>query len=352
MITAWPSTSSIQFSDSTLKQKPRCVHEEPKTSPTQPISHALRRKVRVLSVEGETGNGSDVTILSQTQGNTRTADQSPVARQSSGHILGVKALGSHEQTAERPGNPSQQSSVHTLRQKARDLNEITTDWLNSSRQRSQIEPHQSHDLGTPPREQQATEHLSFQDDVENETSSQPQFGVESTMPVHYHDEYAYAHYGFLKINGTWVDPDDEVALSRAYGETVPENDNVTASRMDFKVGHGAGKQRKRFGDNSGIPGIPDMPAVLAGPYKLSRSEESVEYAEFIKAVDCEYDSDSVRDHEGDPRDHRISPKTFAKWAEGATRGSRYVYRDWIAETVSRIAIVEFARSHSPTKRCR
>lgn len=91
----------------------------------------------------------------------------------------------------------------------------------------------------------------------------------------------FAYFGFLKINGKWVDPDSEMAMDKA----SKDHPDVT---------------------NPLLPGMDSF----SGPYILSKSEQSLVYAEFM---------DDQDDAEGDPRAFRISPETFAKLAEGAVK---------------------------------
>jgi hypothetical protein len=88
-------------------------------------------------------------------------------------------------------------------------------------------------------------------------------------------------FGFLKVNGNWIDPDSEAAI---YSAT---NDHSDISN-------------------------PILPTVHSsfGPYILSQSEQDVVYGEFV---------DDEDDGEGDPRDGRISPETFAMLAEGVVK---------------------------------
>ncbi len=91
----------------------------------------------------------------------------------------------------------------------------------------------------------------------------------------------FEHFGFLQIDGKWVDPDNLVAMDKA-------------SKGDPDV------------TNPLLPGMNSS----SRPYMLSKSEQSIVYSEFV---------DDEDDAEGDPRDFRISPETFTKWAEGAVK---------------------------------
>jgi len=72
------------------------------------------------------------------------------------------------------------------------------------------------------------------------------------------------------------------------------------------------------------PLLPGMDP-FSGPYILSKSEQSLVYAEFV---------DDEDDAEGDPLAFRISPETFAKWAEGAVKVEQ-PQREIIKQSVSR-----------------
>ena len=87
--------------------------------------------------------------------------------------------------------------------------------------------------------------------------------------------------GLLRINGKWVDPDSERAM--------------------YEAVHGH--------SNANSPLCPGMKS-SSGPYILSKSEQSLVYAQYMEDQD---------DNEGDPRAFRISPNSFAIWAEGAMK---------------------------------
>jgi hypothetical protein len=72
------------------------------------------------------------------------------------------------------------------------------------------------------------------------------------------------------------------------------------------------------------PLLPGMDP-FSSPYILSKSEQSLVYAEFV---------DDEDDAEGDPFAFRISPETFAKWAEGAVKVEQ-PRREIIKQSVSR-----------------
>lgn len=95
---------------------------------------------------------------------------------------------------------------------------------------------------------------------------------------------AFEYFGLLQINGKWVDPDSEKAIY----EALKGRSDVT---------------------NPLLPGM----NFSSGPYILSKSEQSIVYAQFVGDKD---------DNEGDPREFRISPETFAIWAEGTVKGQQ------------------------------
>lgn len=109
-------------------------------------------------------------------------------------------------------------------------------------------------------------------------------------PLHYKGEDAYGNYGYISINGTWVDPDSPGDVKNAlYNLSNPA------------------------GDSGELPG-----SKQTGPRVLAEDEANSEYTKYI---------DYVSDEEGDPRDGRISPFVFACWAVGAQRGDRYVEKE-------------------------
>lgn len=95
---------------------------------------------------------------------------------------------------------------------------------------------------------------------------------------------AFEYFGYLQINGKWVDPDSE----KATHEALNNHPDVT---------------------NPLLPGMDSS----SGPYILSQSEQSIVYNQFV---------DDEDDNEGDPRAFRISPETFAMLAEGAVKGQQ------------------------------
>jgi hypothetical protein len=114
-------------------------------------------------------------------------------------------------------------------------------------------------------------------------------------PNHYSGNEGFANYGYTLINGVWVDPDGEGEL------------------YDALTNH------------EGVSPQQPLPALTKGPRVMDRDEED----EFYKA----YAEDMLdeEDLEGDPRQLRISPATFAQWAVGAGAGDRYITTEVPAE---------------------
>ena len=106
-------------------------------------------------------------------------------------------------------------------------------------------------------------------------------------PNHYTGNNGYGNYGYLEVNGSWVDPDSEGEIYDAL------NNHSGASRVpDLAIGIGS----------------------LLGKY-----EDEI-YSGFMAEVN---DKDAG-DEEGDPRAMYITPATFAHWAAGASHGDSYV----------------------------
>ena len=118
--------------------------------------------------------------------------------------------------------------------------------------------------------------LYFQDQV---TSISPTFEASTVGKT---KSEVFEYFGYLQINGKWVDPDSEKAMDKA-SNNHPDVTNPLLPGMDS----------------------------FSGPYILSKSEQSIVYAEFV---------DDEDDAEGDPRAFRISPGDFCQMlAEGAVK---------------------------------
>ena len=102
----------------------------------------------------------------------------------------------------------------------------------------------------------------------------------------------WANFGYYLAEGKWIDPESEGELYEAY--------------MNQPSSHGA------------EPHLPDIPRSRDhGPRILTPQELNEIYQNFAADVTDEHDA------EGDPRDWRISPETFAQWAAGAVTGDQY-----------------------------
>jgi hypothetical protein len=109
---------------------------------------------------------------------------------------------------------------------------------------------------------------------------------------HYKGDMVWANFGYYLAKGKWVDPESEGELYDAY--------------MNPPIPYGAG------------PYLPDIPIFPDhGPRILIDQELDEVYHDFAADVFDEHDA------EGDPRNWRISPETFAQWAVGAVTGDRY-----------------------------
>ena len=110
---------------------------------------------------------------------------------------------------------------------------------------------------------------------------------------HYKGHEVYANFGYVCIDGKWVDPESEGELYDAY------MGYFDGSSQDLDV---AELHRSRD----------------SGPLIMTQAEQDIFYREYVEDVTDEADGD------GDPRDYYISPETFARWAEGAVKVDGYV----------------------------
>jgi len=107
-------------------------------------------------------------------------------------------------------------------------------------------------------------------------------------PSHYFGDDVFANYGYTRVNGVWIDPDSEGDIFDAM--QTPHN----------------------------LKPLPHLSSSPEGPRIMSPEDEDKFYAKYIDdIVDDE-------DCEGDPRLLRISPATFARWAEGVGTGDHFV----------------------------
>lgn len=112
---------------------------------------------------------------------------------------------------------------------------------------------------------------------------------------HYKGDMNLANFGYVKIGGNWVDPDGEGNLYDAFED---EKDGLGVSLGDL------GRQSTIVGETT-------------GPRVMSLWEEEGFYQDYVEGV-----TDHV-DGEGDPREWRITPETFARWAAGASSGEHF-----------------------------
>ncbi|KAI9049847.1 hypothetical protein LZ554_005997 [Drepanopeziza brunnea f. sp. 'monogermtubi'] len=128
---------------------------------------------------------------------------------------------------------------------------------------------------------------------------------ETRLPAmkHYSGEQVNENWGLLKIGDKWADPDSEYDLYRAI--------QLHEHGIDMY------KPPSRPLNFEPEPEY-EPPRMDNGPRIMTPEEEHEFYKGYVEEV-----TDDV-DGEGDPRQYRISPATFAQWAAGAGRGDRYV----------------------------
>ncbi|PBP22002.1 hypothetical protein BUE80_DR007104 [Diplocarpon rosae] len=117
---------------------------------------------------------------------------------------------------------------------------------------------------------------------------------------HYKGDMGNANFGYIKIGDIWCDPDSELELSRAVH--IHEYAHVCDDRVRVEPLQ---------------PPVPD-----SGPRIMTPEEEDEFYRGFVEEVTDEQDG------EGDPRQYRISPAVFARWAAGAVKGEKYEEEPW------------------------
>lgn len=115
---------------------------------------------------------------------------------------------------------------------------------------------------------------------------------------HYKGDMVWANFGYIKIRGRWVDPDSEGEVFDAYNASESGDDEV--------------------------PHLPDLHNKPdTGPKVMSQEEEDAFYEKYNEEVSDEEDG------EGDPRQYRISPATFARWAVSCGSGERYEEKPFV-----------------------
>lgn len=109
---------------------------------------------------------------------------------------------------------------------------------------------------------------------------------------HYKGDMVWANFGYYLAEGKWVDPESEGELFDAYMNQP-------------------GPPRTK-------PNLPDAPRSQDhGPHIIPLHEQEEFYRDYVADVTDEFDD------EGDPRNTRIDPETFARWASGAVVGETY-----------------------------
>jgi hypothetical protein len=120
-------------------------------------------------------------------------------------------------------------------------------------------------------------------------------------PNHYSGEQGFANYGYILINGQWVDPDSEGEIFDAF---------------------------KSHADSSQFQ---NAPIEISAPYFMTQDQMNALYKELFCDLpdtgslyeDLGFTGDFA-DFERDPRALYISPATFARWAAGVSQGDSYV----------------------------
>lgn len=135
-------------------------------------------------------------------------------------------------------------------------------------------------------------------------------------PQHYKGEDGYGNYHYLKLNGDWIDPDSKAEVLGSFADPADPS-----------------QQRTRLPQPYAMPQPPHLPIGLSGPRIMELDEEDEFYKGFVQ--EC-VEGD---DHEDDPRNLRISPSTFARWAVGAAKGDSYVETVFLTQVCSRSVLI-------------
>lgn len=115
---------------------------------------------------------------------------------------------------------------------------------------------------------------------------------------HYSGDQIHQNWGLLKIGGRWTDPDSEYDLYRAI------------QLHDHGINLYTPPPRP-------LTRSPELVQTDTGPRIMTPEEEDEFYKGYVDEV-----TDDV-DGEDDPRQYRIAPATFARWAAGCALGERY-----------------------------
>lgn len=135
---------------------------------------------------------------------------------------------------------------------------------------------------------------------------------------HYRGDMVWANFGYLSYHGRWVDPDSQRELKAAYeGKTAAYHYRATNRVID----------------------APRQP----GPKLMLPGEEISFYEWFNEEV---FDVGEDGDTEGDPRNLRITPETFAFWAQGAIKGN--YYDQMVMEPEVSLAMFKDIKLHNKT----
>lgn len=100
---------------------------------------------------------------------------------------------------------------------------------------------------------------------------------------HYKGKEVWGNFGYLNVNGAWVDPDSEKDLAQAfrgYPTLLPE----------------------------------ELEGARAKDPRIMSPAQMEEFYEFF--------NDYVSDDEGDPRDNQLSPKEFEEMIRGTASGGK------------------------------
>jgi hypothetical protein len=133
-------------------------------------------------------------------------------------------------------------------------------------------------------------------------------------PDHYQGDEAYANYGYLPLDGIWVDPDSEGEIAAAM-KNSGKHVRLPKIRDDYNSYPGMTQEDNIAATNRTESDPPVLPIYYRNDPEMTEDDL---YRGFIEEVTDEIDGD------GDPRLNYITPATFARWAEGAAEGNHYV----------------------------